>query len=126
MVFYEAPHRIETSLEALLEGIGDRRIALCRELTKRYEEVVRGTISEILERIKVNPLKGEMVVVVEGLDLSLQKQEKRQNFLEMDLMAHMALYEAEGLSQKDAMKRVAKDWGVSKSDIYKALLQTEE
>lgn len=110
LIFYEAPHRICETLENMLEILGNRRISISREITKRYEEIYRGTIEEILREIKGS--KGEMVIIVEG------------NFLEktydhLTVVEHVNLYIKEGLDKKTAMKEVAKDRKMSKSDIYR-------
>lgn len=114
MVFYEAPHRIKKMLNSTLEVLGNRQICLARELTKKHEEFIRGTIEEVLEI--VDDLKGEMVIVVEGCG------EDRED---MDLSAMPLLYDQintyveDGLTTNEAIKRVAKERGLSKNDIYK-------
>ena len=110
IILYEAPHRIKDMLESLLKVFGDRRIALNREISKKYEEIIRGTVSEILE--VVDELKGEMVVVVEG-------NTEDEDYSEMTVMEHINLYLEDGMSEKDAIKKVAVERGVPKSVIYK-------
>ena len=110
IILYEAPHRIKDMLESLLKIFGDRRIALNREISKKYEEIIRGTVSEILE--VVDELKGEMVVVVEG-------NTEDEDYSEMTVMEHINLYLEDGMSEKDAIKKVAVERGVPKSVIYK-------
>ena len=110
IIFYEAPHRIKEMLETLLKVFGDRKIALNREISKKYEEIIRGTISEVLE--VVDELKGEMVVVVEG-------NTEIEDYSEMSVMEHIKLYLEDGISEKDAIKKVAVERGVPKSVIYK-------
>ena len=110
IILYEAPHRIKDMLESLLKIFGDRRIALNREISKKYEEIIRGTVSEVLE--VVDELKGEMVVVVEG-------NTQDEDYSEMTVMEHINLYLEDGMSEKDAIKKVAVERGVPKSVIYK-------
>ena len=110
IILYEAPHRIHEMLESLLEVFGDRRIALNREISKRYEEIIRGNISEVLE--VVDTLKGEMVVVVEG-------NVESEDYSSMTVLEHINLYLEDGMSEKDAIKKVAVERGVPKSVIYK-------
>ncbi len=112
LVFYEAPHRIKKMLETCFDVFGDRRICLARELTKKHEEFIRGTISEVLE--VVEELKGEMVVVMEG-----SKEEAVQPEIFPPLYEHVHQFIAMGLSTNEAIKRVAKERGVSKNQIYK-------
>lgn len=112
LIFYEAPHRIHKTLETMLTILGNRHICLARELTKRYEEFIRGTIAEVLEICE--ELKGEMVIVVEG---SKEEKEPQQDMPSIqDQINH---YVSGGLSSKEAIKKVAKERGLSKNDLYK-------
>ncbi|NBK98876.1 MAG: 16S rRNA (cytidine(1402)-2'-O)-methyltransferase [Erysipelotrichia bacterium] len=111
IILYEAPHRIEKMLHAALEVLGNRNICLARELTKKHEEFIRGTISEVLEI--VDSLKGEMVVIVEGCT------KEKDVVSAVQLSSHIDDYISEGLSSKEAIKKVAKEYGVSKNDLYK-------
>ncbi|MHA0857595.1 16S rRNA (cytidine(1402)-2'-O)-methyltransferase [Paenibacillus sp. CMAA1364] len=122
LIFYESPHRIIKTLGFLLEVIGDRKVALARELTKRYEEIVRGPISECLEWLEEHAPIGEYVLVVEGASQEEEQKQKDAWWQELALEEHVAHYEKDGDSRKDAMKRTATDRGVSKRDIYNALL----
>ena len=118
LIFYEAPHKLKYTLADMIEYFGgDRRIVLARELTKIHEEYLRMTLKEALEYYEENDIKGEFVVLVEGN--SIDEKEKISDESIEDLMKK---YIAEGLDKKDAMKRVAKDKGVSKSEVYKHLL----
>lgn len=110
IILYEAPHRINDMLKSLLLIFGDRKIVLCREISKKYEEAIRGTISEVLEI--TDTLKGEMVVVVEG-NLS------QEDFSTMTILEHINLYLEDGMTEKEAIKKVAVERGVPKSIIYK-------
>ena len=110
IIFYEAPHRISDMLTSLFEVFGNRRIALCREISKKYEEAIRGTIQEVID--VVDTLKGEMVVVVEG-NLELE------DFSTMTILEHINLYLDDGLSEKEAIKKVAVERNIPKSIVYK-------
>lgn len=117
-VFYEAPHRLTDTLSALLKAAGDREAAAVREITKRYEEVRHDTLSGLLEYYKANPPKGEFVLVVGGMSESALRQEEIDSWNSITIEEHMQKYISEGMSEKDAMKRVSKDRGVSKREIY--------
>ncbi len=121
VILYEAPHHLKGTLEDLRTLGDDRNIALCRELTKKYEEISRKTIAEAIEYYKDNEPRGEYVLVIEGLDKAALKEEAQKKWEEMTIEEHMAIYEGKGLDNKEAMKMVAKDRGVSKRDIYNYL-----
>ncbi len=122
MIIYEAPHHLKAALSDLYDTLGDRRISICRELTKKFEEVRPTTLQEAISFYKDNEPRGEYVLVIEGKSLKEQEEEKRLSFLEMSIKEHMKLYEDKGISHKEAMKLVAADRGVGKRDIYQALL----
>ncbi|MGM1050352.1 MAG: 16S rRNA (cytidine(1402)-2'-O)-methyltransferase [Bacillota bacterium] len=122
LLFYESPHRVKKTLEIMLEALGDRNVALARELTKRYEEFVRGPISECLNWLEDHPPLGEYCIVVEGASAEEEQRERDAWWQELTLEAHVEHYESEGMSRKDAMKKTASDRGVSKRDIYNSLL----
>ncbi|WP_026519988.1 16S rRNA (cytidine(1402)-2'-O)-methyltransferase [Butyrivibrio sp. FCS006] len=126
MIIYEAPHHLKAALDDLYETLGDRRISICRELTKKFEEVRPTTIAEAISFYKENEPRGEYVLVIEGKSLEEQDEEKRLSWQEMSIEDHMKYYEDQGISHKDAMKKVAADRGVGKREIYQALLNTEE
>ena len=111
IVFYEAPHRIKKTLTVMLEILGDRHIALCRELTKKHEEIMRGTISEVLEIC--DDLKGEMVIVVEGA-----KEIVEEEVFEQSIKEHVQSFVDKGMSAKDAIKEVAKIRKLKKNNVY--------
>lgn len=120
MIFYEAPHRLLDTLEEFRKVFGDdRNIAVCRELTKKFEEIKRGAVLEIINHFENNSPKGEFVIVIEGYSLAKQREEEIEDFNKISIEEHMEIYLNEGLPEKDAMKKVAKDRGVGKSDIYK-------
>lgn len=121
-ILYEAPHHLRGTLRELYDNLGDRRITLCRELTKKFEEALPMTLASAIEYYGENEPRGEYVLVLAGADRVALEEEKRRNFEEMTLEEHMALYTDQGLSRKDAMKKVAADRGVSKRDIYKELM----
>ena len=123
MIVYEAPHHLGKTLEELFEVLGDRKITVCRELTKRYEEKTITTISECLNYYKENEPRGEYVLVIDGKTFKEMEEEERKAWETMSLEEHMAMYEAQGTSHKEAMKLVAKDRGISKRDVYQALLE---
>ena len=110
IIFYESPHRIKDMLISLKKVFGDRKIALCREISKRYEEALRGKISEIIE--VVDTLKGEMVVVVEG-------NTTLKDFSSMTILEHINLYLEDGMSEKEAIKKVSVERNLPKSLVYK-------
>lgn len=123
IILYEAPHRLVKTLEELSENLGDRKISLCRELTKKHETVFRGSLSEAVFWYKENPPKGECVMALEGRSREEMEQEARQQWEDMPLEAHMEHYMSQGIDKKEAMKLVAKDRGISKRDVYQALLR---
>jgi 16S rRNA (cytidine1402-2'-O)-methyltransferase len=109
IIFYESVHRMKETLENMLEVLGDRKIAVCRELSKIHEEIVRDNISNIIPL--VDNMKGEFVIVVEG-------NKEIIDFSELDVVEHVKMYVEDGLSEMDAIKKVAKERGVAKSVIY--------
>ena len=122
MIFYEAPHKLLTTLADMTEVFGgDRPLSLCRELTKLHEEVVRTTLSEALERYTENPPKGEFVLIVAGA-----KPEEKEIPSETDAAARLAELIAQGLSRKDAVKQAAKELGLSKNAVYEIALKDSE
>ncbi len=126
MVLYEAPHHLSKTLKDLFDALGDRRISICRELTKIHEEAVHTTLSAALMSIEDKKPRGEYVLVLEGKDREAEKAEKIKGFEELSIAEHLETYEKQGMDRKEAMKAVAKDRGVQKRDIYKAFLSEEE
>lgn len=122
ILIYEAPHHLARTLRELYEALGDRKITLCRELTKKFETVLPTTIGEAVSRYETEEPRGEYVLVVEGKSLRQKKKERQAAWQSMTVDEHMALYMAEGMEEKAAMKQVAKDRGVSKREIYQYLL----
>ena len=125
MILYEAPHRLTKTLAELYEVLGDREIALCRELTKKFETVMKTTLKEAIGYYEENEPRGEFVLVLEGKSREEKKQEKIEEWEKMSIEEHMAYYENQGIDHKEALKKVAKDRGVGKRDIYKYLLNNE-
>lgn len=120
IVLYEAPHRLNETLSELADVLGvSRRIALCREMTKKHEEVIRTTIGEAA---KTTP-KGEYVLVIEGKSLEILDAERQAIYEDMSLEEHLKMYIDKGMDKKSAMKAVAQDRGISKRDVYNALEQ---
>ena len=126
MILYEAPHRLKRTLEDLLEVLGDRRVTLCRELTKKFETILPTTFSQALAMYEREDPRGEYVLVVEGRSRSSLKQEQQTQWEAMSIGEHMKLYEDRGMDHKEAMKQVARDRGVGKREIYRALLEDGE
>ena len=122
IIIYEAPHHLLKTLNDLLDTLGDRRITVCRELTKKHETVLLTTLVEAIAHYTANEPKGECVLVIEGKTFSELAQNSIDEWNKLPLEEHMQLYLDRGLDKKDAMKAVAKDRGVSKQDIYKQLL----
>lgn len=123
IIMYEAPHRLLKTLKLLLDKLGDRKISVCRELTKKHEEIFATTLLAAVEHYSANEPKGECVLVMEGADRGEMKRAEQQSWDNMPIEEHMAIYENQGIDRKEAMKLVAKDRGISKRDVYAALLQ---
>ncbi len=123
MIFYEAPHKLRATLADLYEAFGDRRIALCREMTKRNEEIMRTTLSCAIAYYEENAPRGEYVLIIEGEDeLPPELRPKEEAWFEgLSDEEHVARYESRGLSRMDAIKAAAKDLGISKSELYRRL-----
>lgn len=126
IILYEAPHRLVRTLEELKDVLGNRRITLCRELTKRHETAFQTTIEELLHYYETEKPLGECVMVIEGKSHEELKAEEQASWESISIEEHMAIYEGKGLSNKDAMKQVAKDRGVTKREIYQYLLDKKE
>ena len=122
IIIYEAPHHLLKTLNDLGEALGDRKIVLCRELTKKFEEIMETSIYKAVDHYGKNEPKGEYVLVIEGRDRSDMKNEKIASWEKVSLEDHMKYYEENGVDRKEAMKLVAKDRGLSKRDIYNRLI----
>ncbi len=118
MLFYEAPHKLLSTIRDMREHFGNRKIALCRELTKIHEEILRTTFDDAIKMYEENPPRGEFVLVIEGKSADDIEKETRESWQDMTIAEHIELYIKEGIDEKEALKKVAKDRGVSKRDIY--------
>ena len=122
MIIYEAPHHLVRTLTELYETIGNRKLTICRELTKKFENVLPTTIEEALEFYETKEPRGEYVLVIEGKSREAKKEEEIRSWEQLSIEEHMTYYTDDGMDNKEAMKQVAKDRGVSKRDIYQYLL----
>lgn len=125
IILYEAPHRLLKTLALLLEYLGDRRITVCRELTKKHETIVAGSITGAMAHFEVQEPKGECVLVIQGKDFLEIEKEAQDKWLELSISEHVEHYMMQGMPKKDAMKAAANDRGLSKRDIYQFLLEQE-
>ena len=123
IVLYEAPHHLKKTLEDLYGALGDRKISFCRELTKLHETVMQTTLGEALQYYRENEPRGEYVLVIAGKSIEEVRQEAAAVWESMNTPEHMEYYLQQGTEKKEAMKRVAKDRGISKREVYAALLE---
>ena len=123
IIIYEAPHHLVKTVMELMNTLGDRELTVCRELTKKHEDKLQTTFSELLEYSKEHEPRGEYVLIICGRDREELVKEQQATWESMSLEEHMQIYESQGISHKEAMKLVAKDRGISKRDVYQALLQ---
>lgn len=123
IILYEAPHRLVRTLKELQDVLGDRRMTLLRELTKKFETVFQTTISGLIAHYEDGEPKGECVLVIEGVSVEELLEEQKAQWENLSLESHMDQYLCQGLSKKDAMRQVAKDRGISKRDVYQELLK---
>lgn len=124
VILFEAPHRLRTTLEEILDTIGDRRIALVRELTKVHEEIQRCLVHEAIKTYALKEPRGEYVIVVQGKDEHDGKEEERKSWDEINIVQHYEMYIEEGCSRMDAMKKTATDRGISKREVFDMLKKT--
>ena len=122
IILYEAPHRLVRTLQELLEILGNRKVTVCRELTKKHETAFATTLEEAYSYYESNEPKGECVLVIEGKSRQELKQEEVAKWEEMRIEEHMDYYLQQGIDKKEAMKMVAKDRGITKRDVYQQLL----
>ena len=122
IILYEAPHHLKRTLKELYEAVGQRRITLCRELTKKFETVTATTLEEAVSYYEENEPRGEYVLVLEGKSRRELREDEKARWESMSLEEHMRYYEEQGIGRKEAMKLTASDRGVSKREIYQALL----
>ena len=121
MIVYEAPHRLVKTLKLLCETLGNRKVSICRELTKKHETVFATTLEDAIFHYEMQEPKGECVMVIEGKSFEEIKAKEQARWEEMSIAEHMEYYEKQGVDHKEAMKKVAKDRGISKRDVYKEL-----
>lgn len=119
LIFYEAPHKLQRTLKDMCQYLGDRKIALCRELTKKYEEIIRTTLFEASAMYEDKKPLGEFVLVVEGKKKEDIEQEKAAKYEGITIEEHIKMYIESGMDKKEAIKKVAKERNLSKSDVYK-------
>ncbi len=122
VIIYEAPHRLLKTLTELYNEIGDRDIAICKELTKKHETILRTTLKDSVDYFTENEPKGEYVLVLSGRKREEIEREDRESWLDMSVKEHMDIYLSQGVEKKEAMRKVAKDRGVSRRDIYNELI----
>lgn len=125
MIVYEAPHHLVQTLKELYGAVGERRITVCRELTKRFETAYRTTFSEAIAYYEAEGVRGECVIVIEGKNPRELLQEQQRSWESMPVNEHMEHYLAQGMDKKAAMKAVARDRGVGKREIYQMLLEED-
>ncbi|WP_026693235.1 16S rRNA (cytidine(1402)-2'-O)-methyltransferase [Peribacillus kribbensis] len=119
-ILYESPHRLKETLQNMLAILGDRRVVLCRELTKKYEEFIRGTISEAAEWAASNEIRGEFCLIIEGSILEEEK-ETAAWWQPLSVVEHVEFYiQNKNMTSKEAIKETAKDRGLQKRDVYNA------
>ena len=123
IIIYEAPHHLKKTLKELYEVLGDRRISICRELTKKFETVIPTTLTGALAMYEKEDPRGEYVLVIEGKSFHEQKEALAKQYREISIEEHMKQYEDQGIDRKEAMKLVAKDRGMTKREIYAYLLE---
>lgn len=126
MIIYEAPHRLKRTLQELQEVLGDRKLTICRELTKKHETAFETTLKDAGEFYGHQEPRGECVLVLEGRSRESIQKEKQADYQKMSVEEHVRLYEGQGMDRKEAMKQAAKDRGVGKREIYQALLEGKD
>ena len=122
IILYEAPHHLVRTLDELYEALGNRRLTLCRELTKKFEEITPTTLEDARVAFENDSPRGEYVLVIEGKSLAEVKKEQEQDWKSISIEEHMQIYESQGTDRKEAMKKVAKDRGISKREVYQYLV----
>ena len=125
IILYEAPHHLVRTLKELYETLGERKITLCRELTKKFETIMPTTLEKALDYYQEQDPRGEYVLVIEGKSFAEVEKEKQESFQDIPIEEHMRRYEETGMDRKEAMKAVAKDRGISKRDVYQYLTGLE-
>ncbi len=126
IILYESPHHLVRTLDELYASLGERKLTLCRELTKKFEEIMPTTLQNARAIFETQEPRGEYVLVIEGRSLSEFQREQECNWQKISIEEHMYQYELQGIEHKEAMKRVAKDRGISKREVYQYLLKKLE
>lgn len=126
IIIYEAPHRLLKTLDILFEYIGDRKITIVRELTKQYEEINQTTLKNAVIKYKEEEVKGEIVLIIEGKSWEEIDLKNKEQWLSVSLVDHMEYYKNQGIQRNEAMKKVAKDRGLPKREIYSELLKYKD
>lgn len=122
IILYEAPHHLRKTLKDLYEAVGNRKVSIVKELTKKHETIFQASMEEAMAYYEENEPRGEYVILIEGKSLLEIQREEQESWKDMEITEHMEYYEAQGLDRKSAMKQVAKDRGISKREVYQALL----
>jgi 16S rRNA (cytidine1402-2'-O)-methyltransferase len=125
IILYEAPHRLLKTLKELKETLGDRKVSIIKELTKKYERVFQTTLEEGITHYEQEKARGEYVLVIEGKSIEELKAEEIDRWKQVTIEEHMLIYTDMGMDNKEAMKAVAKDRGISKRDVYQVLIQNK-
>jgi len=123
IILYEAPHRLVKTLETLKDTLGNRKASLCRELTKKHEEAMYGTLEEFIAKYETEDPRGEYVIVIEGKSFDDIRKEEIMRWEELSIPEHLNMYIDQGMDKKTAMKKVAADRGISKREVYAATLE---
>ncbi len=123
IIFYEAPHKLSYTLKDIYNAWGNRRIALARELTKRYEEIIRCSLFEAMERFQNESPKGEFVLIIEGQNENILIENDRNQYSDVSIEEHVQRYVEDGWEKKEAIKKVADDRGITKRDVYNAVMK---
>lgn len=123
IILYEAPHRLVRTLQELLDTVGDRRLTVCRELTKKHETVYQTTVQAAIQYYTEQEPKGECVLVMEGVSFQSLEEEERKQWETYSIPEHVEHYLSQGMDKKAAMKQVATDRGISKRDVYRELIE---
>ncbi|AEV70460.1 16S rRNA (cytidine(1402)-2'-O)-methyltransferase [Acetivibrio clariflavus] len=126
LIFYEAPHKLLYTLKDLYDFFGNRKVVFARELTKKFEEIIRCDLKSAIEKYEEESPKGEFVVIVEGISEEERMENEKKDWESMSIEEHLNLYISEGLNKKDAMKKVAEDRKISKREVYRELLGIDQ
>jgi 16S rRNA (cytidine1402-2'-O)-methyltransferase len=118
MIFYEAPHRLMAALKDIHEILGNRNAVAARELTKRHEEFVRGTVEELIAHFEEKPPKGEFVLMIEGMSQEAMKAMEEEKWEQLSIKDHLRMCIDAGMDKKEAVKKVAKERGIGKREVY--------